>query len=337
MFVLGFGLVFLCGGLLIVGTTLNKGSIAPVHYNMQENDEISWGVFDNYYKDGTPLSEYKAVLNAKIISTADTLMDNDTEPDLSILTEAILGTFSGMDLKIPVYLDIYTITSILIGSITPGSMVDLPSLSAIHVVTSQSARALQTVLENLSNYVLPSEENATTLAKYASFFNIGMLPTSFNYTILHNFFDTVNVLTDFLLGFPAFEITEDSEIFKVVLNSTTYGNLSTLLQEDLGIAFYDNETTGNFVLSWDKNVDLLKECMLTVTYRSSGAERRIGIRLVRTTMTDSYPDFLSETDFSLDLASSSEITMLKVSNLIMLGLSATTLIGVLLIYRKTRR
>lgn len=331
MFVMGSALVLLCAGLLIAGTAYYKANVNPVHYDLQENDEISWGIFDTYSKDGVPMTEYKAVLNAKIADVGDTLIDTDAEQDLTILTEVIMGTFLGMDLKIPVYFDIYTFTTILLDVVT--SDISLPELSAIHVVTSESARAFQTVLENLSHSVLPSEENATTLARYMSFFTIGILPTSFNYTILTDFCVWVNDFTDWLLGFPVFEIEDSSSSLTIRVNSTSYGNLSSLIQ-DAGVQFYDNETVGTFTMTWDKDAGLLKESIVKVTYVSSNVVREFGLRLVRTTMTDSYPDTLSETDFSLDLASSGELIALKVSNIVMLGLSATTLIGMILLYRK---
>lgn len=174
------------GGVMSASNTATSAALVsrPVH-SVQEGDIIYHGIFDEYTKDGDKIADYRALLRSEIISTDDLFIDADDDPDLSILSETVLGKTDVGEISFPNYMDIYTATSVMDLAMLPEKLaymtlddelaITLPSASALHFVTSDEYYLVQKALDimneqGIKHGALPDYSFETTgLGEYPDF------------------------------------------------------------------------------------------------------------------------------------------------------------------------
>lgn len=163
-FAVGSAFIVLLLGAIVAAASLPGNRLANLsgsiieqpRYDVHPDDYVYHGLFDTYTSESSTIAEYRAVIQSRILSTDDTTIDADTEPDLAILSELVLGETDIGKISIPNYIDLYSITSLanLISAISGGGSLApetiLPSASAIHFVTSEASVILQKGLDILA-------------------------------------------------------------------------------------------------------------------------------------------------------------------------------------------
>lgn len=328
--VLGISLVCLFVGIMLVGSQ-QKGSLI-IDYELDEGDVISWGVFDVYKQDGKTISEFKAVMKNTILAVEDLGIDNDTQDDIAILTEMVLGEVGFSEIKIPMYIDIYTVLAIIVAA--GSGDITIPPLSSVHYVSSQGAVAFSHFLGNLTGTIVA--EDIDNLTQYLSFFHFGILPTSFDYSYLEDLFLLINELTQLINGFDAFTITNDVSEFKVVMNQSSIEEIVNIM-DLLDIDIFETDWSGEYRMIWDKDIDMLTEALFELEYDELGLTRELGMKLVSSTATDKYPNDVLQTEYAsifqtLDETVNTQTVLMIVS----LGMGGTGLILGIISMRKLR-
>lgn len=325
----GLSLLVFQVGVLAFGmpSTQNASLTHPITYELAKDDHVSWGIFDIYKDDsGVEIESYKSVLDFEILAVDQLELDNDTEDDIVAMSRLILGSLGGIDLNLPMYVDIYTISWVLLG--VRNDTAFLPDINAMHVISSSAVRSLEEALTNATAYT--TTEELLELTSLMSFLHVGILPSGFNYTLLWDLFQLLNNVTNYYFGFPVFQITNNTKEFRVSINEATFDDLADALPA-YDVSLMDAGARVSFTMCWDKRVNLLNESICTMVYQLSAGTsfiRTFGTRLVRTTMQDAYPNTLSSSDFSIGFDASAEVTSIKVALFAMVGVSVAIILAV---------
>jgi hypothetical protein len=265
--------------------TLNYTSQHPYYVRIQVRvyvntsssySEYLYGLFLPHPRSLSQYKEYSMNLKAEIMKIEDSPTDSDNISDLFLMSSYEVGP-QGFTFDIPDYLDtglIFWILGQLLG-ISGDDYLFFPS--SMRIVTS------------MIPYVLMGNQSASYRAlELLTFYNIHMLPTNFDWSLLYDLADLLN----FVLGFVGWILFGTPLIGQPiqVINTTTEAGLvfsegTFLVAEDMQ---YGNCSLAAKVI-WDKTNGLAKEYGLSMNYYDIGIQRDITLKLTHTTMTDVYP------------------------------------------------